>query len=148
MEILRYPSWELSYPIKNHFCRWFSFSPGGIGYSSSLEGMILKISFTNLELPSLLHHHPLQIRSLKLSFPFGARPIFRSKLLALGSIAKTSANWNDVFLLFKARTSLVHRGNPSTSPGWRVAIGTYPVGCWRYFWEAIQVSIVRYTPEV
>ena len=27
------------------------------------------------------------------------------------------------------------------------AIGTYPVGCWRYFWEAIQVSIVRYTPK-
>ena len=24
------PSWELTYPIKNHFWRWFSFSPGGI----------------------------------------------------------------------------------------------------------------------
>ena len=24
------PSWELTYPIKNHFWRWFSFSQGGI----------------------------------------------------------------------------------------------------------------------
>ena len=24
------PSWELTYPIKSHFWRWFSFSPGGI----------------------------------------------------------------------------------------------------------------------
>ena len=33
------PSWEWTYPIPGHVWRWFSFSQGGLCYSSFLEGI-------------------------------------------------------------------------------------------------------------
>ena len=52
------PSWELTYPIKNHVWRWFSFCQGGIFlYVSSRKGGY----FVSL------NHHPLGIFCRNLS---------------------------------------------------------------------------------
>ena len=46
------PSWELTYPPKRYFQRWFSFSPGGI-CDRSLEGRICVSLFRCPESPDI-----------------------------------------------------------------------------------------------
>ena len=62
------PSRQLTYPIPRHFWRWFSFSQGGICYSSSQEGKACKDLFKKHGSPVLLRAHIG--RHFSVSFPY------------------------------------------------------------------------------
>ena len=47
------PSCELTYPLPRHFWIWFSFSPGGICSSSSLQGIVYHIQNIKFPCPNL-----------------------------------------------------------------------------------------------